>query len=83
LSESSSITSHIAIQLTGFFIGTQASIKDKQLAQTLAIEVDPFDDKTSETILIVYGNLFSSGIIGLSVFSAKCPCQISLLHCHL
>jgi len=47
------ITSPIAIQDTGFLIGTHASISDKQLAHTLAIEVEPFEDKTSETILIV------------------------------
>ena len=34
---------------TGALVGTPASISDKLEAQTEAIEVEPFDDMTSET----------------------------------
>ena len=37
----------------GFLIGTPASIIESTAAQTLAIEVLPFDDSTSETTRIV------------------------------
>jgi len=62
-----------------FFIGTPADIKAKDEAQTEAIEVEPFDERISVTILMVYGNSSVLGIKGLSAFSAKAPCPISLL----
>ncbi len=34
---------------TGALIGTPASISARVLAQTLAIEVEPLDDSTSDT----------------------------------
>jgi len=46
-------TSPIAIPLTGALIGTHASIKERVEAQTDAIEVEPFELKTSDTTLIV------------------------------
>jgi hypothetical protein len=39
----------IAIPDTGALMGTPASISDKLDAQTDAIEVEPFDDRTSLT----------------------------------
>jgi hypothetical protein len=43
----------MATPATGFLIGTQASINDKQDPQTDPIEVEPQDPKHSETTLIV------------------------------
>ena len=34
---------------TGALIGTPASISDSELPQTLAIELEPFDSRISET----------------------------------
>ena len=42
-------TRPIAIPATGALIGTPASIIDRVPEQTEPIEVDPFDDKTSDT----------------------------------
>ena len=39
----------MAIPATGATIGTPASIKERLDAQTDAIDVEPFDDKTSLT----------------------------------
>ena len=41
--------SPMAMPATGSEIGTPASIKDRDDEQTAAIEVDPFDEMTSET----------------------------------
>jgi len=43
----------IAIPLTHFLIGTQASINEREDAHTEAIEVDPLLESTSDTTLIV------------------------------
>jgi len=43
----------MAIPATGAFIGTPVSIKAKVEAHTDAIEVEPFDDNTSDTKRIV------------------------------
>gem|GEM_PF-1240777 len=77
------ITNPIAIPLTGFFIGTQASIRERQAAHTAPIEVEPLQLIISDTTLIVYGNSSLLGNIGSIVFSANLPCPISLLDCHL
>jgi hypothetical protein len=45
---------------------------------TVAMEDDPFDSRTSETILMVYGNLSLVGRTGRIAFSANAPCPISL-----
>ena len=66
------------IPATGFLIGTPASINASVLPQILACDVEPFDSRTSETHLIVYGNSSSDGITGSSALSAKAPCPISL-----
>ena len=44
-----SAISPMAIPATGALIGTPASISDSVEAHTLAIEVEPFDSRTSET----------------------------------
>ena len=56
LSSSGSVTNPVEIPATGLLIGTPASINANVLPQILACEVEPFEDKTSETILIAYGN---------------------------
>ena len=45
----------IAIPVTGFFIGTPASISASVPAQTVAIEEEPFDSNMSDTTRITYG----------------------------
>ena len=45
-------------------MGTPASINERVEEQTEAIDVDPFDDMTSETSLSVYGHSSSLGITG-------------------
>ena len=47
------LTRPIAIPATGRLIGTPASISAKVLPQTLAWEVEPFEERTSETRRIV------------------------------
>ena len=69
----------IAIPDTGFLIGTPASIRARQEPQVDAIEDDPFEDRTSDTTLIAYGNSSSLGITGRSALSASAPWPISLL----
>mgnify|MGYP001606701784 CR=1 FL=1 len=59
-------------------MGTPASMSAKEAEQHDAIEVDPLEDSTSVTILMVYGNLSTSGITESNAFSAKIPCPISL-----
>ena len=49
-------TRPIAMPATGALIGTPASISDSVEPQTDAIDVEPFDDSTSETTRIVYGH---------------------------
>ena len=49
----SPLISPIAMPAIGFLIGTPASIIESTAAQTLAIEVLPLDDSTSETMRIV------------------------------
>jgi hypothetical protein len=39
----------MAIPATGALIGTPASISDSELAHTDAMDVEPFDARTSET----------------------------------
>src|SRR3989338_7409047 len=67
----------IEIPATGSFIGTPPSIKAKVEAETAAIEVEPFEDKASETRRMVYGNSSFEVITGSSDFSAKAPWPIS------
>jgi hypothetical protein len=74
---SKSVTSPIATPATGLRIGTPASMSASVLPQTLAIEVEPFELKTSETSRMVYGNSSSLGITASSARSASAPWPIS------
>ena len=73
------VTKPVEIPATGFLIGTPASINASVLPHILACDVEPFEDNTSDTTLIVYGNSSSDGITGTRAFSANAPCPISLL----
>jgi len=52
-------------------------MRDRVLAQTLAMEEDPLEDSTSATTRTVYGNVSSSGNIGRIAVSPSAPCPIS------
>ena len=58
---SPSLIRPMAMPATGALIGTPASISDRLPPQTVAIDDEPFDSRISETMRIVYGNVFSSG----------------------
>jgi hypothetical protein len=58
---------------TGAFMGTPASMSDRVLAHTLAIDVLPLLDRTSETRRMVYGNSSSPGMTGSIARSARAP----------
>ena len=60
-------------------MGTPASISDKEVPQTVAIELDPFDSVISETTRNVYPKESRSGKTALIALFAKLPCPISLL----
>src|SRR3989338_6147492 len=66
----------IAIPATGRLIGTPASISASVDEHTVAIEVEPFDARHSETIRIVYGNCSLVGRTTRTDFSASAPCPI-------
>ncbi len=70
-------TSPMAMPATGSRIGTPASINDKLDAHTEAIDVEPFEAKTSDTSRRAYGNSSSFGTTGSTAFSASAPCPIS------
>ena len=63
----------IATPLTCLGIGTPASINANEPAQTVAIEDEPFDSKTSDTTLNVYGKVVVSGNICFKERIAKLP----------
>ena len=54
-------------------MGIPASIRDKVLAQTEAMEVLPLELRTSETSRMVYGKSSSDGITGVKAFSTSAP----------
>ena len=58
---------------TGALIGTPASISESVEPHTDAIDVEPFDDSTSETTRIVYGHSSWLGTTGISARSASAP----------
>ena len=62
---------------TGALIGTPASMSESVEAQTDAIDVEPFEESTSDTSRSVYGNSSSSGTTGTSARSASAPWPIS------
>src|SRR5919204_6953019 len=63
--------------LTGFLIGTPASINASVEPQTEPIEDEPFDSSVSETMRIVYGNSLAGGIIASSARCASAPWPMS------
>ena len=60
-------------------IGTPASISARLDPHVEAIDVEPFEDNTSDTTRTVYGNFSSSGNSTSTPFSANAPCPISRL----
>jgi hypothetical protein len=62
-----------AIPATCPFTGTPAAIKAKEPTQADAIDDEPLDSKISDTILIVYGNSSTSGIMYSNARSANAP----------
>ena len=52
----------MATPATGALIGTPASISDSEVPQTLAMELEPFDSRISDTTRMTYGNVSMSGI---------------------
>ena len=74
---SSTLTRPMAIPATGALIGTPASMRDSVEAHTDAIEVEPFEARTSETSLRAYGNSSTGGTTGRRALSARRPWPIS------
>src|SRR3989344_708097 len=75
----SPVINPIAMPAAGDLIGTPASIRLSDDAETVAIDEDPFEERISETTLTVYGNSSLFGISGLRAFSASAPCPMSRL----
>ncbi len=69
----------MAIPATAAFTGTPASIRERLPPHTVAIEDEPFDSKTSETTLMVYGKSSLPGRTGMIALSARAPWPTSLL----
>ena len=61
------------IPATGALIGTPAAISARVEPQTEPCDVEPFDERTSDTQRIAYGNSSSDGSTGTRDFSAKAP----------
>ena len=76
---SPSLISPIAMPATGLERGTPASIKDKEVPHTDAIELEPLDSVISETTRIVYPKSSTSGNTALIALFAKFPWPISRL----
>ena len=70
---SSSLINPIAIPATGRFNGTPASIIESDVPQTVAMEDEPFDSVTSDTVRSVYGNSSFSGRTGCIARQASLP----------
>ena len=58
-------------------MGTPASIKERVVPHTEPIEVEPFDESTSETARMVYGNSACVGMTAATARSASAPWPIS------
>ena len=67
----------IATPATGALVGTPASISDKLVPQTLAIELEPFDSVISDTTRMTYGNVPMSGMMASTPRRASRPWPIS------
>ena len=62
---------------TGALRGTPASIMASVEPHTEAIEVEPLEERISETSRIVYGHSSTPGTTGSRARSASAPCPIS------
>ena len=58
-------------------IGTPASISARLVPHTLAIELEPFDSRISETTRMTYGKVVMSGITAVMPRRARLPWPIS------
>src|ERR1700740_3291937 len=67
----------MATPATGALVGTPASISASEVPHTLAIELEPFDSRISDTTRITYGNALMSGITALTPRRARLPWPIS------
>ena len=74
---SPSLTRPIATPATAALIGTPASISARLVPHTLAIELEPFDSRISETTRMTYGNVVMSGITAEMPRRARLPWPIS------
>ncbi len=72
-----SLISPIATPATAAFMGTPASNSASEPPHTEAIDDDPFDSSTSETMRMVYGKSAKSGSTPCSARSARLPWPIS------
>src|SRR4029450_3601642 len=73
----SAYTRPMAMPATGAFNGTPASINDSEPEQTDAIDVEPFDDSTSDTRRREYANSSWLGTTGSRARSTSAPWPIS------
>ncbi len=73
----SSSTRPIATPATGALSGTPASISERLVPQTEAIELEPFDSVISDTMRMMYGNVVMSGITADTPRRARLPWPIS------
>src|SRR5256885_16193795 len=72
-----SVIKPIATPAQADFTGTPASISASDPLQTVAMDDEPFDSRTSDTMRIVYGNCSYGGRIACSARSASAPWPIS------
>eukprot|EP01139_Manchomonas_bermudensis_P010704 Amastigsp_a340954_31.p3 type:complete len:102 gc:universal Amastigsp_a340954_31:508-203(-) len=73
----SSLIRPMAMPATWAFIGTPASISDRQPPQTEAIDEEPLDSVISDTTRMVYGNSSLEGRTAISARLARRPWPIS------
>src|ERR671937_2328390 len=71
------MTRPIATPPIAALIGTPASMSASVEPHVEAIDVEPFEERTSDTTRIVYGNSSFDGTTGRSARSASAPCPIS------
>ena len=74
---SPSFTRPIATPATAALIGTPASISARLVPHTLAMELEPFDSRISETTRMTYGKVVMSGITAEMPRRARLPWPIS------
>src|SRR5262245_1428630 len=67
----------MAMPATAALVGTPASISDSDEEHTDAIDVEPFDDRTSDTSRSEYANSSWLGTTGSTARAASAPWPIS------